>query len=81
VTLPDPELDEGALADEELWPDDELVLDEELVPDEELVLDESPDVACDDPVLDLVDVPAELAVACVELGRVKASPPASGSGP
>jgi hypothetical protein len=79
VTLPDPELDEGALADEELWPDDELVLDEELVPDEELVLDESPDVACDDPVLDLVDVPAELAVACVELGRVKASPPAAAS--
>jgi hypothetical protein len=67
VTLPDPELDDGALADEELWPDDELVPDE------------LPDLACDDPVLVLVDVPAELAVACVELGRVKASPPATAS--
>jgi hypothetical protein len=72
VTLPDPELDDGALADELLWPDDELVPDE-------LVADEPPDVACDDPVLVLVDVPAELAVACVELGRVKASPPATAS--
>jgi hypothetical protein len=72
VTLPDPELDDGALADEELWPDDELVPDE-------LVPDELPDLACDDPVLVLVDVPAELAVACVELGRVKASPPATAS--
>jgi hypothetical protein len=72
VTLPDPELDDGALVDEELWPDDELVPDE-------LVADEPPDVACDDPVLVLVDVLAELAVACVELGRVKASPPATAS--
>jgi hypothetical protein len=70
VTLADPELDDGALADEEPWPD-------ELVPDEELVLDEPPDVVCDDPVLVLVDVAAELAVVCVELGRVKASPPAT----
>jgi hypothetical protein len=68
VTLPDPELDDGALADEELWLDDEPVLDE------------PPDVACDDdPVLVLVDVPAELGVACMELGRVKASPPATAS--
>ena len=72
MTLPDPELDDGALADEELWPD-------ELVPDEELAPDEPPDVACDDPVLVLADVPAELAVACTELGRVKASPPATAS--
>jgi hypothetical protein len=72
VTLADPELDDGALADEEPWPDDELV------PDEEPVLDEPPDVACD-PVLALADVPAELAAACVELGRVKASPPATAS--
>jgi hypothetical protein len=72
VALADPELDDGALADEEPWPDDELV------PDEEPVLDEPPDVACD-PVLALADVPAELAVACVELGRVKASPPATAS--
>jgi hypothetical protein len=77
VTLADPELDDGVLADEELWPEDELLPDDELVPDEALVLDEPPDVACDDPVLALVDVPAELAVACVELGRVKASPPAT----
>jgi hypothetical protein len=73
VTLADPELDDGAPEDEELWPDDELVPGEELVPDE------PPDVACDDPVLVLVEVPAELAVACVELGRVKASPPATAS--
>jgi hypothetical protein len=84
VTLPDPELEDGALADEELWPDelapdDELVPDEEFVPDDELV-PEPPDVACDDdPVLVLVDVAAALAVACVELGRVKASPPATAS--
>jgi hypothetical protein len=68
VTLADPELDDGALADEEP------------VLDEELVLDEPPVVACDDdPVLVLVDVPAEVAVTCVELGRVKASPPATAS--
>jgi hypothetical protein len=84
VTLPDPELEDGALEDEELWPDDDPVLDEP-VPDEEPVLDELwpevPDAAWDDddPVLVLVDVPAELAVACVELGRVKASPPATAS--
>jgi hypothetical protein len=72
VTLPDPELEDGALADEELWPD-ELVPDDELVP-------EPPDVACDDvPVPVLVDVAAALAVVCVELGRVTASPPATAS--
>ena len=64
MTLADPELDDGVLADEEPWPDDELV------PDEELALDEPPDVASNDPVLVLVDVAAELAVVCVELGRV-----------
>jgi hypothetical protein len=53
------------------------VPDEEFVPDDELV-PEPPDVACDDdPVLVLVDVAAALAVVCVELGRVKASPPAT----
>jgi hypothetical protein len=67
VTLPDPELEDGAL------------VDEELVPEDELVPDEPPDVECDDPVLVLVDAPAGLAVACVELGRVKASPPATAS--
>jgi hypothetical protein len=72
VTLPAPEGDDGALEDEELWPD-------ELVPDE-LWPDEPPDVAPDDdPVLVLADVPAELAVACVEPGRVTASPPATAS--
>ena len=91
MTLPDPELEDGALADDEpvpddvLVPDDEPVPDDALVPDEEPVLDElwpePPEVACDDddPVPVLVDVPAELAVACVELGRVKASPPATAS--
>jgi hypothetical protein len=73
VTLADPEPDDGALAGEELWPDDELV------PEEERVLDEPPDVASGDPVLVLAEVPAELAVACVELGSVKASPPATAS--
>jgi hypothetical protein len=86
VTLPDPELDDGALADEEPWPADELVPEDELVPDEELppdrelVPDEPPDVACDvDPVLVLPDVPAELTVAFVVAGRVNASPPATAS--
>jgi hypothetical protein len=76
VTLPDPELEDGALADDEPVPDDVLVPDEEPVPDELW-----PEVACDDddPVPVLVDVLAELAVACVELGRVKASPPATAS--
>jgi hypothetical protein len=76
VTLPDPELEDGALADDEPGPDDVLVPDEEPVPDELW-----PEVACDDddPVPVLVDVLAELAVACVELGRVKASPPATAS--
>jgi hypothetical protein len=79
VTLPDPELEDGTLADEELWLDDELVPDEEFVPDDELV-PEPPDVACDDdPVLVFAAVPGELAVACVELGRVKARPPATAS--
>jgi hypothetical protein len=78
VTLADPELDDGALVDEELWPDDELEPDE-LEPDE-LEPDEPPDVAPDgDPGPVLVDVPAELAVACAELGRVKASPLAMAS--
>jgi hypothetical protein len=79
VTLPDPELEDGALADDEPVPDDVLVPDEEPVLDE--LWPESPEVACDDddPVPVLVDVLAELAVACVELGRVKASPPATAS--
>jgi hypothetical protein len=81
VTLPDPELEDGALADDEPVPDDVLVPDEEPVLDE--LWPEPPEVACDDddpvPVLVDVDVPAELAVACVELGRVKASPPATAS--
>jgi hypothetical protein len=79
VTPADRELDEGALADEEPWPDWELVPDE-LVPDEEPWPDELPDVAPDDdPVLVLADVPAELAVACVVPGRANASPPAAAS--
>jgi hypothetical protein len=79
VTLPAPELDDGALADDEPWPDEEPWPDDELWPDE-LVPDEPPDVAPDDdPVLVLVDVPAELAVACVEPGSVTASPPATAS--
>jgi hypothetical protein len=78
VALAAPELDDGALADEELWPDDELEPDE-LVPDE-LVPDEPADVpADDDPGPVLADVPAELAVACAEVGRMKASPPATAS--
>jgi hypothetical protein len=92
VTLPEPALDDGALADDEPVLDepvlDEPVLDEpvpdepvpdEPVPDEEPVPDdELPElpVACDDdpePVL----ADAAPAVAWVELGRVKASPPAT----
>jgi hypothetical protein len=50
--------------------------DEPLVPDEELLVLEPPEVACvaDDPEPDLADV---LDVLCVELGRVKARPPAT----
>jgi hypothetical protein len=62
VTLAAPERGDGALVDDELWPD------------------EPPGVAPgDDPVVVLADVPAELAVACAEPGRVKASPPATAS--
>ena len=80
MTLADPELDDGALADDEPGLDDEPVLDDEPALDDRLVPDDPPDVACDDdPVPVLVDVPAELAVTCVELGRVRASPPATAS--
>ena len=63
MTWAEPELDDG---DELLVPDDEL-----LVPDDELPV---PD---DDPDVDLTEVPDALAAVCVELGRVRASPPAT----
>ena len=67
----EPELDDGADDDDPMVPDDEP-----LVPDEELLVLEPPEVACvaDDPEPDLADV---LDVLCVELGRVKARPPAT----
>ncbi len=69
----EPELDDGAEADDPLVPDDEL-----LVPDEELLVPDPPEVACvaDDPEPDLADVLDALDVLCVELGSVKARPPA-----
>lgn len=70
----EPELDDGAEADDPLVPDDEP-----LVPAEELLVLEPPEVACvaDDPEPDLADVLDALDVLCVELGRVKARPPAT----
>jgi hypothetical protein len=70
--LAEPELDEGAEEDDRIVPDDEP-----LVPEDEPLV-EPPEVVCDDdPGLVLADVPAALDVLCVELGRVKASPPAT----
>jgi hypothetical protein len=73
VALAGPELDEGAEEDDPIVPDDELP-----VPEDELLL-ELPEAACDDedPDVDLADVPDAVDVLCVELGRVKASPPAT----
>lgn len=70
----EPELDDGAEEDDPLVPDDEP-----LVPDEEPLVLEPPEVACvaDDPEPDLADVLDALDVLCVELGRVKARPPAT----
>lgn len=70
----EPELDDGAEEDDPLVPDDEP-----LVPDEELLVPEPPEVACvaDDPEPVLADVLDALDVLCVELGRVKARPPAT----
>ena len=73
MALAEPELDDGAEEDD--WiPDDEL-----LVPEDEL-LPELPEAVFedDDPEVDVADlVPDPLAVLCAELGRVKASPPAT----
>jgi hypothetical protein len=71
VAWAEPELDDGAEEDDPMVPDDEP-----LVPDEELLVLEPPEVArvADDPEPDLADV---LDVLCVELGRVKARPPAT----
>jgi len=81
VALAEPELDDGAEEDD--WiPDDELLVpeDELLVPEDEL-LPELPEAVLedDDPEVDVADlvVPDPLAVLCAELGRVKASPPAT----
>ena len=73
MALAGPELDEGAEEDDPIVPDDELP-----VPEDELLL-ELPEAACDDedPDVDLADVPDAVDVLCVELGRVKASPPAT----
>jgi hypothetical protein len=68
VALAEPELDDGAEEDDRIAPDEEL-----LVPDDELLLPEVPEVECDEeePEVDLA------AVLAVELGRAKASPPAT----
>ena len=73
MALAGPELDEGAEEDDPIVPDDELP-----VPEDELLL-ELPEAACDDedPDVDLADVTDAVDVLCVELGRVKASPPAT----
>ena len=75
MALADPELDDGA--EEDGW----IVADDELpVPEDELAAD-PPEVACvdDDPEVDVPDLAADdaLAALCAELGRVKASPPAT----
>ncbi len=74
MALAEPELDEGAEEGDPIVPDDEL-----LVPGDELLLPEPPEAACDDddPDVDPADVPDAADVLCVELGRVKASPPAT----
>ena len=78
MTWAEPELDDG---DELLVPDDELLVpdDELLVPDDDPVVLEPPEAewADDDPDVDLTEVPDALAAVCVELGRVRASPPAT----
>jgi hypothetical protein len=68
VALAEPELEDGAEEDDRIAPDEEL-----LVPDDELLLPEVPEVECDEeePEVDLA------AVLAVELGRAKASPPAT----
>lgn len=67
MALAEPELDEGAEEDDPIDPADELLLPE------------PPEAACDDddPDVDPADVPDAADVLCVELGRVKASPPAT----
>jgi hypothetical protein len=75
VALGEPELDDGAEEDDRIAPDEELLVpdDELLLPDDELLVPELPEVECDEeePEVDLAAVPA------VELGRAKASPPAT----
>ena len=70
MALADPELDDGA--EEDGW----IVADDELpVPEDELAADP----VDDDPEVDVPDLAADdaLAALCAELGRVKASPPAT----
>jgi hypothetical protein len=66
VALAEPELDDGA-------EEDDWIPDDELLPElPEAVFED------DDPEVDVADlVPDPLAVLCAELGRVKASPPAT----
>ena len=75
MALAEPEADDGA--DEDDWIPDEL-----LVPEDEL-LPELPEVVPedDDPEVDVADLAEDdpLAAAWEELGRVKASPPATAS--
>jgi hypothetical protein len=75
VALAEPELDDGAEADDRIDPDEELLVpaDELLLRDDELFTPEPPALACDEdePAVDLAGVLA------VGPGRVKASPPAT----
>lgn len=75
MALAEPELDDGAEEDDRIEPDEELLVpdDELLLRDDELLVPGPPEVACDEeePEVDLADVLA------VELGRAKASPPAT----
>ena len=70
----EPELDDGAEEDDPMVPDDEP-----LVPDEVLPVLEPPEVACvaDEREPDFADVLDALDGLWVELGRVKARPPAT----
>jgi hypothetical protein len=75
VALAEPELDDGAEEDDWIEPGEELLVPDDglLLRDDELLVPDPPEVACDEeePEVDLADVLA------VELGRVKASPPAT----
>ena len=75
MALGEPELDDGAEEDDRIAPDEELLVpdDELLLPDDELLVPELPEGECDEeePEVDLA------AVLAVELGRAKASPPAT----